>query len=94
MRITTPYVVVIQSALYDGYSRRVVAPLVKETLVGKIANPRFNPTFTIESIPVVPHPLDTVSTPLDKLGEPIDSLADEADRIIAAMGELLASAWG
>ena len=44
-RDTIPYVVVVQSSLYDGYRRRVVAPLVRKALLGTPADTRFNPTF-------------------------------------------------
>jgi toxin CcdB len=84
-----PFVVVVQSSLYDGYRRRVVVPLVKEASLGKIANPRFNPTFRIKGVPVVLHPLEIVSVALDNLGAKVASLAAEADEIIAALDELL-----
>jgi toxin CcdB len=35
-----PYVVVVQSALFDDYRRRVVVPLVKASAAGKIIIPR------------------------------------------------------
>ena len=92
-RDSIPYVVVVQSALFDDYGRRVVVPLVKTSAVGKIASPRFNPTFKIGKTPVVLHPLEIVSVALDKLGKPVASLAKEGDRIIAALDEMLARAW-
>lgn len=91
---TIPYVVVVQSALLDEYSRRVVVPLVKVSAVGAIANPRFNPTFKIAKTSVVLHPLEIVSVALDDLGKPVASLATEGSRIIGALDELLSRAWG
>ena len=88
-RGSIPYVVVVQSTLFDNYRRRVVVPLVKASTVGKIANPRFNPTFKIGTTVVVLHPLETVSVAIQNLGKPVGSLAREADRIIGAMDELL-----
>jgi len=93
-RDSIPYVVVVQSAIFDDYSRRVVAPLVRQSALGRIASPRFNPTFKVENVPVVLHPLEIVSVPRRELGEPIDSLAEESDRIVAALDELLSRAWG
>jgi toxin CcdB len=93
-RDVIPYVVVVQSALFDDFSRRVVVPLVKASAVGKIANARFNPTFKIARVSVVLHPLEIVSVAVDKLGKPIASLAEEADRVVAALDDLLARAWG
>lgn len=89
-----PYVVVVQSALFDEYARRVVVPLVKATAVGGTPNPRFNPTFKIGRTAVVLHPLEIVSVAADQLGAPIASLASEGNRIVGALDELLSRAWG
>ena len=88
-RDSIPYVVVVQSTLFDEYKRRVVVPLVRASAVGKITNPRFNPTFKIGNSSVILHPLETVSVAIENLGKPVGSLAKEADRIIGAMDELL-----
>jgi toxin CcdB len=88
-RDTIPFVVVVQSSLFDDYKRRVVVPLVKASVVGNIASPRFNPTFRIGKTAVVLHPLETVSVAIEHLGKPVGSLASEADRIIDAMDALL-----
>jgi toxin CcdB len=89
-----PYVVVVQSALFDEYSRRVVVPLVKASAIGSIPNPRFNPTFKIGRTSVVLHPLEIVSVSAEKLGKPVASLATEGNRIVGALDELLSRAWG
>ena len=88
-RDTIPYVVAVQSGLYDNYRRRVVVPLVKMSALGAVPNPRFNPTFKIAGTTVVLHPLETVSVAVDDLGKPVGSLARDADRIIGALDELL-----
>jgi toxin CcdB len=89
-----PYVLLVQSSLYDNYRRRVVVPLVKKTVLGKISNPRFNPTFKIEKNQVVLHPLEIVSVPNEQLGEYVKSLDLEGGRIMDALDELLTQAWG
>jgi len=89
-RDSIPYVVVVQSGGFDDYRRRVVVPLVRASVVGKVANSRFNPTFKIGRTPVVLHPLEIVSVAAETLGPPIFSLAGDGDRIIAALDELLA----
>lgn len=89
-RDTIPFVVIVQSALYDDYRRRVVVPLVNKSSLGKITNPRFNPTFRIKGHSVVLHPLETVSVARENLGEWVDSLESEGDKIISALDELLA----
>lgn len=89
-RDSIPYVVVVQSALFDDYGRRIVVPLVKASAVGKVANSRFNPTFKIEKVRVILHPLEIVSVAFDQLGKPVTSLASDGDRIIGALDEVLA----
>jgi toxin CcdB len=83
----------VQSSIFNDYGRRVVIPLVRKSSLGKISNPRFNPTFTIERIPVVLHPLETVSVATLNLGKRVQSLKAEADRIIGALDELISRAW-
>lgn len=93
-RDAIPYVVLVQSSLFDTYRRRVVVPLVRKSTLGKMSNPRFNPTFKIKSVPVVLHPLEIVSVPNEQLGEYVESLSREASRIMDALDELLTQAWG
>jgi len=88
-----PYVVLVQSSLYDSYRRRVVVPLVKKSALGKVANSHFNPAFKIENVPVVLHPLEIVSVANEQLGEFVLSLRDSGDVIAAALDELLTQAW-
>jgi toxin CcdB len=88
-----PFVVVVQSSQFDDYRRRVVVPLVRQSAIGKINHPRFNPTFKIRGTPVVLHPLEIVSIPTDQLGELVESLGGEGQAIIAALDELLTQAW-
>jgi len=93
-RDAIPFVVLVQSSLFDGYRRRVVVPLVRKSTLGKISNARFNPTFKIDGVPVVLHPLEIVSVPCDRLGDLVASLDHEGERIIDALDELLTRAWG
>lgn len=92
-RDSIPYVVVVQSAIFDGYQRRVVVPLVKKSHIDAVPHARFNPGFTIKGVSVVLHPLEMVSVPANKLGAPIASLAGQGDRIMGAMDELLTRAY-
>ena len=89
-----PYVVLVQSSLYDNYARRVVVPLVRKSALKKINSPRFNPPFKIENVQVVLHPLEIVSVANEQLGEFVESLAQEGIRIMDALDELLTQAWG
>ena len=84
-RRAIPYVVIVQSHLYDTYDRRVVIPLVERSVSGKMSNSRLNPSFRINNVAVALHPLAIVSVDKKALGEKVDSLANERDRIIGAL---------
>jgi toxin CcdB len=91
---TIPFVVVVQSGLFDGYRRRVVIPLVRKVEIDPIPNPRLNPTFKVKNVAVVLHPLEIVSVANENLGERVGSLALEGDALIAALDELITRAFG
>jgi toxin CcdB len=90
---TIPFVVVVQSAQFDNYRRRVVVPLVRATAIGKVSFPGFNPIFRIRGTSVVLHPLEIVSIPVEQLGEMVGSLSDDSQSIVAALDEILTRAW-
>lgn len=89
-----PFVVVVQSAVYEDSHRRVVIPLVRKTRDVPVYVKRLNPTFVVDGIAVVLHPLDIASVPADRLGEPIASLAEHGDDIIGALDEVVTRAYG
>ena len=91
-----PYVVIVQSSLFDGYRRRVVIPLVRRSNLATSAafiDIPLNPVFIIEGIEVILHPLEIVSISCEQLGDKVTSLAQEGDRITGALDELLTRAW-
>ena len=95
-REAIPYVVIVQSSLFDSYRRRVVIPLVRRSNLDNaaaLAGSSLNPAFIIERIEVVLHPLEVVSIATDQLGEKVATLAQEGDRITGALDELLTRAW-
>ncbi len=97
LRDSIPFVVVVQSAQFDRYRRRVVVPLVLQTLLPRstpTVGGRMNPTFLIDGVRCVLHPLDMVSVALDQLGEVVGSLAHEGQTIADALDELLSRSWG
>jgi toxin CcdB len=97
LRDSIPFVVVVQSAQFDSYRRRVVVPLVRRTVLpsGMTApGGRMNPVFTVTGIEVVLHTLDTVSVAVDQLGECVGSLAEQGQAITDALDELLTRSWG
>lgn len=97
LRESVPFVVLVQSAQFDGYRRRVVVPLVRRTLLPAntpTVGRRMNPTFHVDGVEVVLHPLDMVSVPVDQLGAHIGSLAEHGQSISDALDELLTRSWG
>ena len=97
LKDTIPFVVVVQSSLFDGYRRRMVVPLVRRTALPggtSVAGSRMNPEFWIENIAVVLHPLDMVSVAIDQLGAHVTSLAESGQAIADALDELLTRSWG
>lgn len=97
LRETIPFVVVVQSSQFDRYRRRVAVPLVRRNAL-PVDTPtigsRMNPSFTLQGLQVVLHPLDMVSVAVDQLGEHIDSLAEHGQVITDALDELLTRSWG
>ena len=97
LRESIPFVVVVQSAQFDIYRRRVVVPLVRRTVLPQgmtATGGRMNPIFTVEGVHVVLHTLDTVSVAVDQLGEYVSSLAEHGQSITDALDELLTRSWG
>lgn len=96
-RTDVPYVVLVQSALFDSYRRRVVVPLVRVGVLPagiQSAGSRMHPAFDIHGQRVVLQPLDTVSVDASALGEPVASLAEQGQVITDALDELFTRAWG
>ncbi len=97
LKASIPFVVLVQSALFDSYRRRMVVPLVlRSALPSKMATvgSRMNPQFQVEGMAVVLHPLDMVSVALDQLGEQVGSLTEQGQAIADALDELLTRSWG
>ena len=97
LKDSIPFVVVVQSSLFDAYRRRMVVPLVRRTALGSsaaAAGTRLNPMFEVKGARVVLHPLDMVSVALDQLGPKADSLAEHGQAIADALDELLTRSWG
>ena len=94
---TIPFVVVVQSAQFDGYRRRVVVPPVRRSALPRgtpTVGSRVNPVFKLGGVQVVLHPLDMVSVAVDQLGQRFGSLAGQGQTITNALDELLPRSWG
>jgi toxin CcdB len=87
-----PFVVIVQSSLFDGLRRRVVVPLVRGG--PSAGGTRLNPVFRVKGVQVTLHPLDIVSARLDQLGAKVASLSDEGQAISDAIDEVLTRSWG
>jgi len=97
LRESIPFVVLVQSAQFDRYRRRLVVPLVRRNALPAstpTVGSRMNPVFQVDGFDVVLHPLDMVSVALDQLGEHAGSLADRGQDIAEALDELLTRSWG
>ena len=97
LRESIPFVVVVQSAQFDSYRRRLVVPLVRSSALATNRTTlieRINPVFTVEGISVILHTLDMVSVALDQLGPYVGTLTDQGQRITDAIDELLTRSWG
>jgi toxin CcdB len=97
LRDAIPFVVIVQSGQFDRYRRRLVVPLVRQTLLPRetpTVGARMNPAFVVDGVRVVLHPLDTVSVAVDQLGELVGSLTQEGQIIADALDELLTRSWG
>ena len=97
LKESIPFVVLVQSSLFDRYRRRMVVPLVRRSASpgpGATAGSRLNPVFQVEGVEVLLHPLDMVSVALDQLGAQVTSLAEYGQTIADALDELLTRFWG
>ncbi len=92
--LATPYVVVVQSALFDDYRRRLVVPLVRRSGTTALRASRLNPVFSIGNTELVLHPLEMVSMAVDQMGEKVASLQDRGAEITDALDEVFTRAWG
>lgn len=91
-----PYVVIVQSSIFDDRRSRIVIPLwslKKAKEETGLPESKVNPIFTIEGVQVVLHTLQIVSVPLEALGQKVDSLASEGTIITDALDEVFSQAY-
>ncbi len=96
-RDQVPYVVLVQSALFDDYRRRLVVPLVRVKALPpgiKSIGTRANPVFDVNGERFLLHPLDMVSVDRNQLGRRVASLAEQGQAISDALDEVFTRAWG
>jgi toxin CcdB len=92
LRVEAPFLVVVQSSRFDASETRLVVPLLSRSGAGpnEIA-----PRFRVAGADVVLSPLQMFSIVASRLGPVVASLADDASagRIIAAIDEVITTAW-
>jgi toxin CcdB len=92
-----PFIVIVQSRLFEEYRRSIVVPLVRKRFAAgtpTALRARLNPVFKVRNIDVVLHPLDMVSVALDQMGPRVGSLAAHGQAISDALDEVLTRSWG
>jgi toxin CcdB len=97
LKANIPFIVLVQSSLFDSYRRRLVVPLIRKSAMSAqsaIPTSRLNPEFKIDGIDVVLHPLEMISIPVDKLGDFVCSLNQHGLTIADALDEVLSRSWG
>lgn len=94
-RENMPYVVIVQSAAFDSWRRRIVVPLVRgATATSSFRAARFNPRFTIEGIEVILHPIEIASVAMHQLGIKVGDLKEHGSTITDALDEVFSRTWG
>lgn len=91
-----PFVVVVQSSIFDERRSRIVIPLWSSKAAREevhLPASKVNPIFTVDGMRVILHTLQIVSVPLSALGKKVGSLAEEGDAIVAAMDEVFSRAY-
>lgn len=84
-----PYLLEVQSNLFEDASRTVYIPLISEGTLKK-PDEALNAVFTVENKLVRLFPLDISSAPRSAAGELVGNVKDESDSVVAAMDLLFA----
>lgn len=91
-RPTRPFVVLLQSARFDNYDRRLVAPLARLS-VSPIPASEVTPHLLIGNERFALLTLELVSIERTRLGAHVASLAADSVRIITAIDEVITAAY-
>lgn len=79
-----PYLLDVQSDLLNDLATHVVVPLVRASVMGKIAL-YLNPVFVVRRTKVVMSTAELAGVPVAVLGDKAESLRDRRDEIIQAL---------
>lgn len=92
-RFARPFVVLLQSARFDRFDRRLVAPLARLTVMA-VPRSEITPHLVVAGETMALLALELTSVEAVRLGPFIASIAVESGRIIAAIDEVIATAYG
>ena len=84
-----PYLLEVQSNLFEDANRAVYIPLINESILKK-PDEVLNAVFTIAGISVRLFPLDISSAPRSAVGNLVGNIQDDSDSVVAAMDLLFA----
>ena len=84
-----PFLLEVQSNLFEDANRAVYIPLVNERTLKK-PDEVLNAAFTIAGCTVRLFPLDLSSAPRSAMGKLVGNVQDESDSVVAAMDLLFA----
>jgi len=84
-----PYLLEVQSNLFEDANRSVYIPLVSEGTLKK-PDEVLNAVFTVEDKSVRLFPLDISSAPRSAAGKLVGNVQDDSDSVVAAMDLLFA----
>jgi len=84
-----PYLLEVQSDIFEDSNRAVYVPLVLAKTLKK-PDKTFNPKFNVSGIDVRLFPLDIASASRNTVGSNVASVKNESDKVIAAL-DLLAA---
>jgi len=84
-----PYLLEVQSNIFEGSSRAVFVPLVLAKSLKK-PDSTFNPKFIVCGIAVRMFPLDIASAPRSGVGKVATNVKNDSDKVVAALDLLFA----
>lgn len=84
-----PFLVEVQSDVFEDSNRAVYVPLVHSADLKK-PDKVLNAEFKMSGVEVRLFPLDIASAPRNSVGDKIGDISDESDKIVAALDLLFA----
>jgi len=84
--ITTPYLLDVQSDLFDGFDTRMVIPLRAQSTFAKLKLPeRLMPIFTVKGKKLILETPKMAAVPTRILKQPVATLLDQQSTVVTAL---------